>query len=480
MSNKSQNVVSEIIDMVLDSNAVIFTDQYGIAWIAPEGNGNGIDEINSDTFVQWLDDMCYETLEGYVPSNATEKQVQKVLQAKARRSGNHHSLEINITRHNKAILHDLGNGAVRITDKKWSIVKNPPIVFRKPTGQQVQVKPKRGGDVKELLKFFNITSESEQLLILCYIITLFIPGIQYPVLNLHGTQGAGKSLLMQFVKAITDHSVLDTGLSTPKDEEDLALHALHNFLLFYDNLSNMKEPLSDALCRAVTGSTFMTRKLYKNSEVFAVKFNRPIILNGLSQVVTKSDLHDRSLVMQLERITAENRKEPSVLWAEFNEAKPYILGAIFDTIIKAQAVFGKVKQYKVLSRMTEFDHWGCAIAEVLGYGQDKFRQARKENMLLQHGHAIEASAVGQAVVAFLQDKPGWSGSPATLYGLLEPIWARLHLEKPKGAPHGPLGREINTLTPNLFAKGIKTTITRGDQRNIKFTKLADGNDSKNG
>ena len=476
----SQNPkATEIIEMVLGSNAVIFTDQYGIACIAFEGNGNEIDEINSPAFAQWLADMCFENLEGYVPSGPTERQVIKVLQAKARRSGKRYNLDINITRAANAIWYDLGSGAVRITNKKWSITKNPPIVFRKPIGQQLQVRPKRGGDVKLLLNYFNITNESEQILILCYVVTLFTPEIQYPVLILHGTQGAGKSLLMQIMKSLVDHSELDTGLSTPKDEQDLALHALHNFLLFYDNLSGMKEPFSDALCRAVTGSSFATRRLYSNNEVFTVRFNRPVILNGLNQFVTKSDLLDRSLAMQLERIADDNRKEPSLINAEFEKDKPYILGAIFDAIVKAQEVYSAVQQYKGLSRMTEFDHWGCAIAEVLGYGQDRFRQARKENMQLQHGYAIEASPVGTAIVEFMKDKEDWSGEPSELYGLLDPIWTRLYLEKPKGAPG--LGKAVNILIPNLQAKGIKTIRPpRGNSRLIRFRKTTDSSDGTDG
>jgi hypothetical protein len=245
-------------------------------------------------------------------------------------------------------------------------------------------------------------------------------------------------------------------------------------------MSAMTEEFSDALCRAVTGSVFQTRRLFTTNDVFAFKFTRPIILNGLNQIVAKGDMLDRCLVMQLERIKDENRKQPGALKADFKEAKPYILGAIFDTIIKAQAAYNKI-QPDYSTRMTDYEHWGCAIAEALGYGQDKFKQALKDNAQLQHSHAIEANPVGQAIVAFMQDKSDWSGTPSALYGLLEPIWFKLRLEKPKDAPR--LSKALNTLTPNLLAKGIKVTMTRGDQRIITLTKITDttdGTDSKNG
>ena len=473
---RERSMASDIADKILESEAVIFVDQYNNPQIAYDGTGNNVSEINGAVCRQFITNLSNDVFD-HVPSAAIESQVIKVLEAKARLSGNRYNLDISVTRYRKHIMYDLGHGAVRVTDNNWSVIKKPPVVFRKSVNQNQQVKPKRGGDVKTLLDFVNITNESEQLLFLCYVITTFIPDIQHPVLILHGTQGAGKTQLMQIIKSLVDHSELDTGLSTPKDEQDHALNAYHNYVLFYDNLSDISDKLSDALCRTVTGNAFLTRKLYTNSEVFAFKFKRPVILNGLSQIVAKSDLLDRSLVMQLERISADNRKEPSVLWSEFDKAKPYILGVIFDTLILAKAVFDKV-QPDNSSRMTEFDHWGCAIAEVLGYGQDKFKVARSGNVALQHSNAIEASAVGQAIVEFMKNKTEWSGTPSKLYDKLVPIWERLHLEKPKDAPR--LGKAINTLLPNLSAKGLKVIITRGNERTITITKFTDGTDGNDG
>jgi len=479
MSDK-RSMASEIVDKVLESNAILFVDQYNNPYIAFDGNGNSVSEINHTICRQYITNLSYDTLD-HIPSTTIENQVIKVLEAKARRSGNRHDLDISIVRYRNTILYDMGNGAIRITDKKWGAIKNPPIVFRKPANQKQQLKPKRGGDLRTLLGFLNITNESEQLLFLCYVVTAFIPDIQHPILILYGMQGAGKTTPMQILKSLTDHSEADSGFNQPKDEQDLALHAYHNYLLFYDNMSTIGERQSDAFAKAVTGSAFTTRKLYTNNEMFTYKFRRAIIFNGLNQMVAKSDLLDRSLAMQLERITPDKRKEPGVFWAEFEAAKPEILGAIFDTLVKAIAVYPKIESQQ-WSRMADFDHWGCAIAEALDYGQDKFMQARSQNMQLQHDNAIEANAVGQAIVEFMQDKTYWADTASQLYGLLEPIFDRLHLEKPKTAPR--LSREITPLIPNLQAQGINVKRGyRGKERIFTFTKTTvgtDGTDSKNG
>ncbi len=322
-----------------------------------------------------------------------------------------------------------------------------------------------------MLEFVNITNEPEKLLYLCHLITTFVPDIYHPVMIAHGTQGAGKSMLFQFEKSLVDHTQLDSGLNQPKDDQDLSIHALHNYVLFYDNLSHVSEKLSDGFSRTVTGSSFAARKLYTNNEMFAFKYTRPILINGVNQVVGKSDLLDRSLIIQLERIAPEKRKEPGVMRAEFEKQKPMILGGIFDTLVRVMEILPNIQQPGI-SRMTEFDRWGCAVAEVLGYGQEKFKQARIQNMQLQSRHAVEASAVGQAVVAFMEDKTEWSGEPAVLYGLLEPIWAKLHLEKPKDTPR--FGQALNTIAPNLRIMGIKVSRPpRGDKRIVTITKTTD-------
>ena len=484
MSEK-RSMASVIVDEVLSSKAVTFVDQYGNTQIAIEGDGNNVCEINSSTCRHWITDLSYELLD-HVPSTAIENQVIKVLEAKARRGGNCFNLEICISRYRNAVWYDLGSGAVRITNKNWGIVKKPPIIFRKPANQQQQVKPKHGGDVKSLLRFVNITNESEQLLFLCYVVAAFIPDIQHPVLVLHGTHGAGKSTPMHIVKSLVDHTAIDMGSNLPKDEDALALNAYDNYTLFFDNLSPaaMTEKLSDALSKAVTGSGFRTRRLFTNSEVFAFKFKRIVILNGISQIVGKPDLLDRSLVMQLERITDDKRIEDSVLQAEYEAAKPQILGAILDTLVKAIVEYPKVKP-KQWSRMADFDHWGCAIAEALGYGQERFMEARNGNTKLQHDYAIEASPVAQCLITFMEDKAEWVGTASKLYGALEPIAEKLHLERsnvwPKDAAR--LKIALNSLTTNLQAKGLGMKSWRDKERMLKIYRLtdaSDGTDSKNG
>ena len=52
-------------------------------------------------------------------------------------------------------------------------------------------------------------------------------------------------------------------------------------------------------------------------------------------VAQRPDLLDRTILYRLERIPGHLRKSEQEFWAEFDEAKPHILGAIFDTLSAA-------------------------------------------------------------------------------------------------------------------------------------------------
>ena len=49
---------------------------------------------------------------------------------------------------------------------------------------------------------------------------------------------------------------------------------------------------------------------------------------------TKADLLDRSLIFETERIPKKERKKIKKIWEKFNELKPYVLGYIFDILVK--------------------------------------------------------------------------------------------------------------------------------------------------
>src|SRR5262249_187780 len=70
---------------------------------------------------------------------------------------------------------------------------------------------------------------------------------------------------------------------------------------------------SDALCRLSTGGGFSTRELYSDSDEKIFDSMRPVILNGIGDIVTMPDLLDRCIVLQLPIIPEHKRRQESEL-----------------------------------------------------------------------------------------------------------------------------------------------------------------------
>jgi hypothetical protein len=54
---------------------------------------------------------------------------------------------------------------------------------------------------------------------------------------------------------------------------------------------------------------------------------RPVILNGIEDVVIRPDLADRAILLTLAPIAELQRRPETALWREFEVARPHILGA---------------------------------------------------------------------------------------------------------------------------------------------------------
>src|SRR6516165_5498737 len=87
--------------------------------------------------------------------------------------------------------------------------------------------------------------------------------------------------------------------SFPRDDRDLFIAANNGHVLAFDNVSLIPPWTSDALCRVATGGGFAVRELYADREEVLFDARRPVILNGIEDVVARPDLADRALFLTL-------------------------------------------------------------------------------------------------------------------------------------------------------------------------------------
>src|SRR5206468_10323084 len=116
----------------------------------------------------------------------------------------------------------------------------------------------------------------------------------------------------------------------PRELRDLAIAAGNGWILAFDNVSTIPIWTSDALCSLSTGGGFSTRELYSDSDEKIFDSMRPVILNGIRDIVTRPDILDRCIVVLLPVITEDKRRQEAELRRAFESARPRILGAVLD------------------------------------------------------------------------------------------------------------------------------------------------------
>jgi Terminase RNaseH-like domain len=124
--------------------------------------------------------------------------------------------------------------------------------------------------------------------------------------------------------------VPDPVRALPRDERELFTAASHSHVLAFDNVSGLPPWLSDSLCRLTSGGAFSTRRLFTDQDEILFTAARPIILNGIEDIIIRPDLADRAIVLMLAPIAERQRRPEHELWREFELARPYILGVLLD------------------------------------------------------------------------------------------------------------------------------------------------------
>src|SRR6266481_1155950 len=107
-----------------------------------------------------------------------------------------------------------------------------------------------------------------------------------------------------------------------REQRELMLAANNGYLLTFDNLSGLPHWLSDALCRLATGGSFAVRRRYTDDEEVLFEAARPILLNGIEEVISRPDLGDRAIFLTLAPIGDVQRRPENELWREFEIAQP--------------------------------------------------------------------------------------------------------------------------------------------------------------
>ena len=383
---------------------------------------------------------------------------------------------------------DLANDAwqaVHIMPGRWELVTNPPVRFVRPAGLRPLPVPDPTGGLEELAPFVNVPCVasvacvaskhthskmlSDWFLLITWLAMAARPEGPYPILVLLGEQGSAKSYTMDVLCNILDPHDINKQ-SPPKEEQQLHILAAHAWLVRIDNISGVKEWLSDALCRLSTGGGALYRRLYTDNEVSVFSAKRPVIANGISDFIYRPDLMDRAIVLLLPRIADEQRREEGTMDAAFETAHPRILGALLNLLAKA-AELHPVKTGS-LSRMADFTRWACAVEQAAGWPPGSFCSSYKENREGSMETVLQANLVGVAIRKMIETRFTQDGFKGTAEDLLSELNrdADEATKKNKYWPGNPsqAGSAVRRLAPLLRNAGLEVDMGRKHDRYIKI------------
>jgi hypothetical protein len=373
--------------------------------------------IRAKGFRRWLTRRYFEETGGAPGSEALQSALS-VIEAKAHFNAPERVVYVRIGGLDSKLYVDLGGEAWRVVEidaTGWRIVDDPPVRFRRPSGMKPMPIPERGGSIALLRPFLNVQCEADFVLVIAWALAVLRNRGPYPVIVLSGEQGSAKSTFSAVLRALLDPNTAPLR-ALPRDDRDLFIAAKNGHVLAFDNVSSLPSWISDTLCRLATGGGFAVRQLYSDDDEVLFDAARPLILNGIEDIVTRPDLADRALLLTLGPISEERRRPEQEFWSAFEAERPRIFGALLDAAARGLAELPHTKLDK-LPRMADFAMWATACETAL-WPSGTFLKAYCGNREDAVDSVIDADPIAAAVRAMMSVRTEWSGTASDLLDVL--------------------------------------------------------------
>jgi len=435
--------------VAIAESAVLFHDPSGDAYATI-----GLDDhrethgIRTKGFRRWLAHEYYRRHEK-APGSQALQDALVVLEGRAQYEGSEHPVYTRLAEDAGAIYVDLGNekwDVIEICAQGWRVVSDAPVKFRRSRGMLALPSPVEGGSLDLLALHINVDGEDDLKLLTAWLLAAMNPRGPYPVLLLHGEQGAAKSTTGRVLRNLIDPNKAPLR-AEPKEPRDLIVAAQNGWIIALDNLSHLSPWLSDGLCRLSTGGGFSTRELYSDADEFLFDGQRPVLINAIEELSTRGDLLDRSIICYLPNIKGEDRIPEKRFWARFEQDQPRILGALCHVVSSALATVDRVDLHEV-PRMADFALWVTAAEGRLSWEPGAFLTAYNGNRETANTLALESSPIVEPLTRLA--KTGYLGTATALLTELN-TYVESDVRKQKGWPTTPRGLSglLRRLAPNL-------------------------------
>jgi len=464
----ADNVAEALVQLTCE-HCELWHDSDGYGYASFEQENDGIPhrqhwDINSIGFGEWLARMAHTEL-GKAPSSETLKTVKNTLSGKARFDGSEQKVFRRIGKDERGYWIDLCDDdwqAVCVTSTGWRVEQKPSVRFIRTKAMRPLSNPQLGGSYDHLWTFLNIPEE-DRLLVLAWILESYRCDTPYPVLELTGEQGSAKSSTQTLIRSLIDpNQVMLRG--RPKAVEDIYVSAKNNHLLSFENLSNISNDISDALCTVATGGGTAGRTLYTNDEETILEAHNPVVINGIGAVVLRQDLLDRTISICLP--TIEQRRTEKDLNENIERYLSSIFGGILTLFSDSLAELPTVEiETDQLPRMADFAKLGEAMAASLDFEAGAWLAKYHDHRKNAVRRTIDSSPVAVQCLRYVELGRSHQGTVKDLLDALNGLRSGLMEEKeywPR-SPRG-LGDVLRRIAPGMRLLGVHLSVDNKPKR----------------
>lgn len=216
------------------------------------------------------------------------------------------------------------------------------------------------------------------------------------------------------------------------------------------------------------------RQLYTDADETLLNVTRPILLNGIENMVSRPDLGERSIIITLKPIDEVQRMNEDDLWAAFEAERPKIFGALLDAVSAGLRYRSSVNLAR-RPRLADFATWITAAEPALGWEPGSFLDIYDKNQGQAVEEVLQADPVSAAVVEFMADKQEWRGSATELLHILgRQVGERVQKGKGWPATASTLSNKLKRAATFLRRTGIDYEDRREGKRRHRVTILTAG------
>lgn len=448
------------LEYAQEAGAELWHDQSGNAYMTATANGHREHYRLPSRAVRDYLQTLYWGKEKRALNGQALTEALGLMEALARREGQEHLTAVRVAHVEGQTYLDLGSDtweAVEVGRGYWKIIRpfDCPVRFTRPRGFLALPRPVEGGSLYELREFVS-TDDRGFMMCVSWLLGAASGLSPYPVLALSGEQGSGKSTGGSNVKNLIDPSEADRRRA-PKQEHDLFIAAQASHVLSFDNLSSIPPWLSDALCTVSTGGAFAARELYSGTEETVLKAVRPVIINGIPDLLARPDLAERALTVMFRRI--QNRQPEQILSARYERARPRLLGALLTALAEGLRNLATT-ELENSPRLADFARLIVAAESRLPWEPGAFLAAYGQMQSEAASTVLDGEPIAEALRVFMDNVHDWQG---TVKGLLTELNTQEGYPDTHRSPQGwprtfrAFGAALRRLAPALRKTGYEIT-----------------------